>query len=153
MRGAARIVLTTLIEEKLLSPDVYGQVVEPDDSSRSVAVLDVTGIGTSDLEEVLDFIKRASAFTGAHYPENSAHIFIINIPGWFNMVWGLVKPLIDPVTREKASSNVLKGNAILKELETLIDPENIPFDFFGKGAALGDSEEEHAWAEHVKKYL
>ncbi|KAI9921224.1 hypothetical protein PsorP6_000880 [Peronosclerospora sorghi] len=59
MRGDARIVLTTLIQEKLLSPDVYGQVVEPDDSSRSVTVLDVKGFGTYDLGEVLDFLSSA----------------------------------------------------------------------------------------------
>lgn len=78
------------------------RVIEPDDQGRSITVLDVSGIGMSDVGgEVLEFIKRASAFTGAHYPERSAHIFIINIPGWFNMIWRMVKGLIDPVTREK----------------------------------------------------
>jgi len=49
--------------------------------------------------------------------------------------------------------HMLKGSAILKELETLIDLENIPSDLGGEGSALGDSEEEHALAAHVKKYL
>lgn len=76
--------------------------IEPEDAARSITVLDVSGIGMSSLGgEVLDFIKRASSFTAAHYPERSAHIFIINIPGWFNMIWRIVKPLIDPVTRDK----------------------------------------------------
>uniref|UniRef100_A0AAV1VCZ9 CRAL-TRIO domain-containing protein n=1 Tax=Peronospora matthiolae TaxID=2874970 RepID=A0AAV1VCZ9_9STRA len=129
------------------------RVLEPDDAARSITVLDVTGIGMYDLGgEVLDFIKRASAFTGAHYPERSAHILIINIPGWFNMVWRMVKPLIDPVTREKV--HMLKGGcAIRRELEKLIDVTNIPSDFGGEGAALGDSKEEHALAAHVKEYL
>lgn len=128
------------------------RVIEPSDSGRSITVLDVTGIGMYDLGgEVLDFIKRASAFTGAHYPERSAHIFIINIPGWFNMIWRMVKPLIDPVTREKV--HMLKGSAILKELETLIDIDTIPSDYGGQGTPLGDSDEERALAEHVKKYL
>ncbi|CAI5733066.1 unnamed protein product [Hyaloperonospora brassicae] len=129
------------------------RVVEPDDAGRSITVLDVTGIGMYDLGgEVLDFIKRASAFTGAHYPERSAHILIINIPGWFNMVWRIVKPVIDPVTREKV--HMLKGgSAILRELEKLIDIRNIPSDFGGESAALGDSMEEQALATHVKKYL
>ncbi|EGZ26143.1 hypothetical protein PHYSODRAFT_479932 [Phytophthora sojae] len=141
-----------LLRHYMYMTEYLWRVVEPDDSGRSITVLDVTGIGMYDLGgEVLDFIKRASAFTGAHYPERSAHIFIINIPGWFNMIWRMVKPLIDPVTREKV--HMLKGSAILKELETLIDMENIPSDFGGGGAALGDSEEEHALAAHVKKYL
>ncbi|KAG7389936.1 hypothetical protein PHYPSEUDO_009194 [Phytophthora pseudosyringae] len=141
-----------LLRHYMYITEYLWRVVEPNDSGRSITVLDVTGIGMYDLGgEVLDFIKRASAFTGAHYPERSAHIFIINIPGWFNMIWRMVKPLIDPVTREKV--HMLKGSAILRELETLIDLENIPSDFGGEGAALGDSEEEHALAAHVEKYL
>ncbi|KAG6975957.1 hypothetical protein JG688_00001880 [Phytophthora aleatoria] len=141
-----------LLRHYMYITEYLWRVVEPDDSGRSITVLDVTGIGMYDLGgEVLDFIKRASAFTGAHYPERSAHIFIINIPGWFNMIWRMVKPMIDPVTREKV--HMLKGSAILKELETLIDLENIPSDFGGEGVALGDSDEEHALAAHVRKYL
>ncbi|GMF64901.1 unnamed protein product [Phytophthora lilii] len=91
-----------LLRHYMYITEYLWRVVEPNDSGRSITVLDVTGIGMYDLGgEVLDFIKRASAFTGAHYPERSAHIFIINIPGWFNMIWRMVKPLIDPVTREK----------------------------------------------------
>ncbi|CEG41519.1 sec14 cytosolic [Plasmopara halstedii] len=141
-----------LLRHYMYITEYLWRVVEPNDLGRSITVLDVSGIGMYDLGgEVLDFIKRASAFTGEHYPERSAHIFIINIPGWFNMIWRMVKPMIDPVTREKV--HMLKGSAILKELETLIDLENIPSDFGGESVALGDSEEEHALAAHVKKYL
>lgn len=140
-----------LLRHYMYITEYLWRVVEPNDSGRSITVLDVSGIGMYDLGgEVLDFIKRASAFTGAHYPERSAHIFIVNIPGWFNMIWRMVKPMIDPVTREKV--HMLKGSAILNELETLIDLENIPSDFGGEGVALGESVEEHALAAHVRKY-
>jgi hypothetical protein len=91
-----------LLRHYMYITEYLWRVIEPSDMGRSLTVLDVTGIGMYDLGgEVLDFIKRASSFTGAHYPERSAHIFIINIPGWFNMIWRMVKPMIDPVTREK----------------------------------------------------
>ncbi|CAH0516479.1 unnamed protein product [Peronospora belbahrii] len=141
-----------LLRHYMYITEYLWRVVEPNDEARSVTVLDMSGIGMYDLGgEVLDFIKRASAFTGAHYPERSAHIFIVNIPGWFSMAWRMVKPLIDPVTRQKV--HMLKGSAILKKLETLIDQDNIPFDFGGNGAALGNSKEEHVLAAHVNKYL
>lgn len=140
-----------LLRHYMYITEYLWRVIEPSDTGRSLTVLDVTGIGMYDLGgEVLDFIKRASAFTGAHYPERSAHIFIINIPGWFNMIWRMVKPMIDPVTREKV--HMLKGSAILRELETLIDLENIPRDLGGKGSALGDSQEEIELLAHVNKY-
>lgn len=141
-----------LLRHYMYITEYLWRVIEPSDTGRSLTVLDVTGIGMYDLGgEVLDFIKRASAFTGAHYPERSAHIFIINIPGWFNMIWRMVKPMIDPVTREKV--HMLKGSAILRELETLIDLDNIPRDLGGKGPALGESQEEIELLAHVNKYL
>lgn len=141
-----------LLRHYMYITEYLWRVIEPGDTGRSLTVLDVTGIGMYDLGgEVLDFIKRASAFTGAHYPERSAHIFIINIPGWFNMIWRMVKPMIDPVTREKV--HMLKGSAILRELETLIDLDNIPRDLGGKGPALGESQEEIELLAHVNKYL
>jgi hypothetical protein len=48
---------------------------------------------------------------------------------------------------------MLKGSAILRELETLIDLDNIPSDLGGNGPKLGESSEEIALAEHVQKYL
>ncbi|DAZ96283.1 TPA: hypothetical protein N0F65_008316, partial [Lagenidium giganteum] len=130
-----------LLQHYMYITEYLWRVIEPNDSARSVTVLDVSGIGMSDLGgEVMDFIKRASAFTGAHYPERSAHIFIINIPGWFSMVWRLVKPLIDPVTREKI--HMLKGSSILRELEEIIDSDQIPSDFGGRGCPLGEAQEE-----------
>lgn len=97
-----------LLRHYMYITEYLWRVIEPSDTGRSLTVLDVTGIGMYDLGgEVLDFIKRASSFTGAHYPERSAHIFIINIPGWFNMIWRMVKPMIDPVTREKVSNQML----------------------------------------------
>ncbi|CAI5738370.1 unnamed protein product [Peronospora destructor] len=141
-----------LLRHYMYITEYLWRVLEPNDEARSMTVLDVAGIGMYDLGgEVLDFIKRASAFTSAHYPERSAHIFIVNTPGWFNMVWRIVKPLIDPVTRQKV--HMLKGSGILIELEKWIDRENIPSDFGGEGTALGDSDEEHVLAAHVKKYL
>lgn len=78
------------------------QIIDADDSARSVTILDISGLGFSDVGgEALEFIKKASAISGNHYPERSAHIFIVNVPSWFSMVWGMIKPLIDPVTREK----------------------------------------------------
>ncbi|GLE10732.1 hypothetical protein PINS_up022972 [Pythium insidiosum] len=49
--------------------------------------------------------------------------------------------------------HMLKGSAILKELETLIDPEDIPSDLGGRGCPLGESKEENELRAHVAKYL
>ena len=48
---------------------------------------------------------------------------------------------------------MLKGSAILRELETLVDIDSIPSNFGGHDVPLGESDEEHALYEHVHKYL
>ena len=76
----------------------YMEPSEPP-TGKSVTVLDIQGMGmTSVGGEVLDFIKRASKFTGAHYPERALHIFILNAPWYFSGVWKMIKGFIDPVS-------------------------------------------------------
>lgn len=48
---------------------------------------------------------------------------------------------------------MLKGSAILKEMLTLIDEDNVPSDLGGTGPPLGASIEEQELLAHVNKYL
>ena len=64
-----------------------------------------------------EFIKKASGFTGGHYPEKCAHIYIINVPKWFNFVWNVIKGFIDPVTRNKTHIIRGKGEVTAQLLE------------------------------------
>ena len=97
-----------LLQHFIYISEYLWQVLEPSDSARSISVVDISGIGMSDIGgEVLDFIKKASAVSGAHYPERSAHIYIINVPSWFSWTWNMIKTMIDPVTREKVRDNQL----------------------------------------------
>lgn len=34
-----------------------------------------------------EFLVRSAKMVGAHYPERSEKIFILNAPWWFNVVW------------------------------------------------------------------
>ena len=82
--------------------------IEPTEEGRCISVLDVQGIGMRDVGgEVLDYIRAAAGFTGQHYPERCAHIYIVNVPSWFSWVWNIIKPMIDPVTRAK--THIVRG--------------------------------------------
>jgi hypothetical protein len=48
---------------------------------------------------------------------------------------------------------MLKGSAILRELENYIDSDQIPSNLDGKGVPLGESKEEKDLKKHVHKYL
>ena len=47
---------------------------------------------------------------------------------------------------------MLKGSAILRELQEHIDLDQIPSTIGGKGVPLGESQEEIELREHVHKY-
>jgi CRAL/TRIO domain len=50
--------------------------------------MDLRGVSVTQFAgEVREFMVRAAKLIGAHYPERSLKIFVLNAPWWFNMVW------------------------------------------------------------------
>lgn len=64
-----------------------------------------------------------------HYPETLAKTCIINAPFYFQAVWSLVKPLLQPRTVNKVT---LLGTKYMDELLKYVDAENIPEYMGGK---------------------
>ena len=62
--------------------------IEPSEVGENIYIIDLQGIGLRDFAgEVVDFVKRASAFIGDHYyPEWSGSIFVINVPSWLSII-------------------------------------------------------------------
>ena len=121
----------------------YGwQCVERDDLARSITILDLAGIRLTDFAgECIDYVRKASAFTGAHYPERAGHVFIINVPSWFKIIWNVVKPMLDEVTLKKIS--ILRSKEeIFRAMLEKIPIENIPPEYGGQSMPLGQSPEE-----------
>ena len=61
--------------------------------------------------EAMDFFKRFMKEGGAHYPERTRTILIVNVPAWFSMVWS--------VERERAATLAkvqIKGRAFYSAL-------------------------------------
>lgn len=145
------ISMDDLLRHFMYMTEYSWDVIEPTESGRTVTVIDVQGMGMSSVGgEVLDFIKKAGNITNHHYPERSTHIFIINVPSWFSFVWKLVRPIVNPVTREKIS--LVKHKDILKELQKFISTDEIPSDYGGQGVALGQSREEKDLFKFVKEH-
>mmetsp|Transcript_444 Transcript_444/g.623 ORF Transcript_444/g.623 Transcript_444/m.623 type:complete len:562 (+) Transcript_444:248-1933(+) len=126
--------------------------IESSEDGKSIYVIDLDGIGIRDFAgEVVDFVKRASSFTADHYPERSGSIFIINVPSWFSVIWNVVKPMVDEVTKKKITIMRYGKEAITEALMKKIDIENIPPEYGGKSMPLGSSPEEVKFMEHFEK--
>lgn len=137
------VVLEGLLHHYAMVTEFQWQFVERDDFARSITVLDLEGMRMRDfVGECVEYVRRCSEFTGQHYPERAGFVFVINVPGWFAMIWNVVKPMVDEVTLKKI--NILRGkNEIFEALLEKIPIENIPPEYGGQSVPLGESPEEH----------
>ena len=144
--------LEQLLKHYAMITEFQWQVVERDDFQRSIYIIDLQGIRMTDfVGECVDFVRQASAFSAAHYPERAGHVFVVNVPGWFKMIWNVVKPMVDEVTLEKV--HILRGKEeIFEALLEQIPLENIPQEYGGQSCyKLGESPEEgllRDWMQH-----
>eukprot|EP00752_Nemacystus_decipiens_P005681 g5141.t1 len=101
--------------------------------------------------EVKEFLLRSAKMIGAHYPERSYKIFILNAPWWFSVVWKFVTPFVHANTRAKV---VVCGGNFLDKLSELIDLDSIPTAVGGQDPTPPlRSPQEMAMREHVVKVL
>jgi hypothetical protein len=143
------VTIDALLHHYAMVTEFQWQYLERDDLARSITIIDLEGIRFMDFAgEVIDFVKRASAFTGQHYPERAGLVFVINVPGWFKVIWNVVKPMVDDVTLQKIY--ILRGKEEVREkMEEWIPIENIPPEYGGTSTPLGSSPEEKLMADLI----
>lgn len=145
------ITIEKLIKHYSICCEYMWTKIEDSEEGKSIYVIDLDGIGFRDFAgEVVDFVKRASSFTGAHYPERSGTIFVVNVPSWFSVIWNVVKPMVDDVTKQKIKILRCGQEAITQALMEKIDIQNIPPQYGGKSMPLGQSPEELAFMKHFE---
>ncbi len=144
--------LESLLRHYALCCEYMWKEIEDSEEGKSIYVIDLDGIGFRDFAgEVVDFVKRASKFTGDHYPERSGSIFVINVPSWFSVIWNVVKPMVDDVTKQKITIMKYGQEAITKALMEKIDINNIPPEYGGRSMPLGQSPEEIMFMKHFEQ--
>lgn len=146
------VVLEELLRHYALCCEYMWSEIEPTEDGKSIYVIDLDGIGLRDfVGDVVDFVKKASSFTAAHYPERSGSIYIINVPSWFSVIWNAVKHMVDDVTKKKITIMRYGQEAITKALMERINIENIPPEYGGESMPLGQSPEEVQFKKHFEK--
>ena len=146
------VVLEDLLKHYALCCEYMWTEIEASEEGKSIYVIDLEGMGIRDFAgEVVDFVKKASSFTAAHYPERSGSIYVINVPSWFSVIWNVVKPMVDDVTKKKIKIMRYGQEAITKALMEKIDIENIPPEYGGRSMPLGQSPEEQKFKAHFEK--
>lgn len=171
------ISLERLLRHYMFVTEFQWQYLCPDDTQSSIYIIDLKGIRMTDfMGEAVDFMKQAASFSSAHYPERAGLVYVgrflivlclfwydgdsdtyiflflfitlVNVPGWFKIIWNVVKPLVDEATLSKIF--ILKTpQEILEKLRCHIDMDTIPQEYGGDGGPLGSSAEEQKMASLV----
>jgi CRAL/TRIO domain len=145
------ITLDKLLRHYTMVTEYQWQYIERDDLARSIYIIDLDGIRMTDfVGEAVDFVKKASAFSAQHYPERAGYVFVINVPGWFKLIWNVVKPIIDEDTLKKIY--ILRGKEEIRNaMQERIPLEHIPPEYGGTSVPLGQSPQEITlaqWMQH-----
>lgn len=91
-------------------------------------IMDLKGVGLTNVSSVYGYVQKASAISQNHYPERLGKLYLINAPWGFSSVFSMVKKFLDPVTVAKI--HVL-GSGYQSELLAQIPKENLPKQFGG----------------------
>ena len=145
------VTLEKLLRHYTMVTEYQWQFIERDDLAKSIYIIDLDGIRMTDfVGEAVDFVKKAAAFSAQHYPERAGYVFVINVPGWFKLIWSVVKPIIDEDTLKKIY--ILRGaEEIRNAMQERIPLEHIPPEYGGQSLPLGQSPQEQTlaeWMEH-----
>lgn len=103
----------------------------------SCTIMDLKGVGLSNVSSVYGYVQKASAISQNYYPERMGKLYLINAPWGFSSVFSMVKKFLDPVTVAKI--HVL-GSGYEKELLAQIPKENLPKQFGGSCQCPGGCE-------------
>eukprot|EP00775_Hariotina_reticulata_P011182 gene11182-11332_t len=120
--------------------------INPD--SKLVGIFDLEGLAYKNLDAV--GLKNVFNLLQSHYVERLSKLYMFNAPGIFWALWKVVKPFIDPVTREKV---VFLSTSDLQVLHQEVGVELLP-SYLGGTAKLVDIQDaaaQHSGLQHITK--
>lgn len=106
-----------------------GEVIE-----KMCVILDLENLSLRPDSAGIGIFKECIRIDNAYYPETLGDLYIINAPWIFHPLWALIKPWLDPVSKQKF--HILGSNFREKLLE-VIDAESLPVEYGGKCCCEG----------------
>jgi ribosomal protein S6E (S10) len=101
--------------------------------TQLVWIMDLKGLSMKPDSQGTKLFKNTITIDQTYYPERLGHLFIINAPWVFKPIWAIIRPWIDPNTREKIHICGENYHAVLKEF---IDSDQIPKEYGGTSDAV-----------------
>jgi CRAL/TRIO domain len=144
------ITVPMLIRHYCMMIEFQWQMLQPNDTVRSIYIIDLEGISMRQLfGDTLDFIKQMTHISSSHYPERAGYVYILNVPTWFKLIWNTIRPMIDASTLQRI--HILRGwEEILHNLRKHIPLQHIPPIYGGTSVPLGYSPQEQILSQLIE---
>ncbi len=95
-------------------------------------IMDFSGMGMGLLNPVArEYVAHAAAQDKEFYPEVLAKMFIINVPSFFSMAFGMVKPFLDERTVKKIEIISHKSDWLPRLAEHMGGLDRVPVEYGG----------------------
>jgi hypothetical protein len=96
--------------------------------TQQTIIMDMKGLSLRPDSRSTKIFRDTVDIDQNYYPERLCNLFIINAPWVFKGIWHVLKPWIDPTTREKFH---IYGTDYRDALLEFIDSDQIPVEFGG----------------------
>ncbi|CAL5227775.1 g10795 [Coccomyxa viridis] len=119
---------------------------------RAIWINDLKGMGLRDVgSKPMEFGLQMMGLVEKYYPERLDKAFVINVPGFFHILWRIVHPLIPAATKKRLF--VMRSvEELHKRLLEEMDDEDIPVEYGGKETRhLYDTQHETAVRQLAEK--
>ena len=94
------LTVVEMLRHWLYVTEYQWKYLAPDEMAKTISVVDMGAVSYGSLSgEPYKFLNASIKVANAHYPERSYVIFIVNAPGWFSMLWKIIKGFISPLMR------------------------------------------------------
>ncbi len=101
------------------------------EEARTLSGVDVQNVGLYDIKGVVkEFLGAISKISQDHYPERAGKICVLNAPGWFSMLWNVIKLMLHPNTQKKVF--IFSEKDAKSKMKTLIPENSVPVEYGGK---------------------
>jgi hypothetical protein len=134
LKGLKRrgISATHLLRHFAFMNEYVWRVLDRREDGRMTSIVDLEGVRLLDaVGDVWDFLRRLLAMQGAHYPQRTDKIFIVNAPRSLAFIWRIISPMISESTREKISI-VRDKKEMARLLLSEVDADALPAVYGGR---------------------
>ena len=130
LKELTEIGLDAMVRHKMFCVEFLWSYVAPHEETTTLSGIDISNVGMYDLKGVVkEYLGAISKIAQEHYPERAGKICVLNAPGWFSMLWNVIKVTLHERVQQKVF--ILSKDSQGDTLKSFINPSDVPVEYGG----------------------